>query len=120
MIVDINKNKLKMEFGAKINISEVNGFCRIDRFSWDAYNESTDLKMQVESFKQTYGCYPRVLLVYQIFLTRENRKYLKEKRIKIYGKPLVRPTKNDSQTASQKYRDKKEAAKRNHVEGKFG
>ena len=36
------KDKAKTEFGAKINISEVNGFCRIDRFSWDAYNESTD------------------------------------------------------------------------------
>jgi hypothetical protein len=114
------KDKAKTEFGAKINISEVNGFCRIDRFSWDAYNESTDLKMQVENFKQTYGCYPRVFLGDQIFLTRENRKYLKEKGIKIYGKPLGRPPKNDSQTASQKYRDKKEAAKRNHVEGKFG
>ena len=31
-----HKNKLKMEFGVKINISEVNGFCRTDRFSWDA------------------------------------------------------------------------------------
>jgi hypothetical protein len=114
------KDKAKTEFGAKINISEVNGFCRIDRFSWDAYNESTDVKMQVENFKQSYGCYPRVFLGDQIFLTRENRKYLKEKGIKIYGKPLGRPPKNDSQTASQKHRDKKEAAKRNHVEGKFG
>jgi transposase, IS5 family len=114
------KDKAKTEFGAKINISEVNGFCRIDRFSWDAYNESTDVKMQVENFKQTYGCYPRVFLGDQIFLTRENRKYLKEKGIKIYGKPLGRPPKKDSQTAGQKYRDKKEAARRNHVEGKFG
>jgi len=85
------KDKAKTEFGAKINISEVNGFCRVDRFSWDAYNESTDVKMQVENFKQTYGCYPRVFLGDQIFLTRENRKYLKEKGIKIYGKPLGRP-----------------------------
>ncbi len=114
------KNKSKTEFGVKISIREVNGFCRTDRFSWDAYNERTDIKMQVENFKQTYGCYPRVLLGDQIFLTRENRKYLREKGIKIYGKPLGRPPKNDSQTASQKYRDKIEAAKRNHAEGKFG
>ena len=36
----------------------------------------------------------------------ENFNYLKEKGIKIYGKPLGRPPKNDSQTASQKYCDK--------------
>ncbi|GET28689.1 hypothetical protein SD074_08910 [Prolixibacter sp. SD074] len=53
------KDKAKTEFGTKINISEVNGSCRIDRFSWDAYNESTDVKMQVENFKQTYGCLPQ-------------------------------------------------------------
>jgi transposase, IS5 family len=47
------KDKEKTKFGAKINIREVNGFCRIDRFSWDAYNESTDVTMQVENFKQT-------------------------------------------------------------------
>lgn len=66
------KDKAKTEFGAKINIGEVNGFCRIDRFSQDAYNESSDMKTQVENFKHTYGFYPRVLLGDQIFLTREN------------------------------------------------
>lgn len=113
------KDKNKTEFGAKINISEVEGFCRIDRFSWDAYNESVDVKMQVEKFRKLYGCYPKVFLADRIYLTRENRSYLKSKGIKIYGKPLGRPPKKDK-SASQKYRDKKEAAKRNHVEGKFG
>lgn len=114
------KDKNKTEFGAKINASEVNGFCRIDRFSWDAYNESTDLKVQVENFKTVYGCYPRVLLGDRIYLTRENRKYLKEKGIEIYGKPLGRPPKEPTETPSQKYRKKKRAAQRNHIEGKFG
>jgi len=109
------KDKAKVEFGAKINVSEVDGFCRIDRFSWEAYNESTDVKMQVENYKRIYGCYPKVFLGDQIYLTRNNRKFLKEKGIQIFGKPLGRPPKN-----SQKYREKKEAAKRNHVEGKFG
>lgn len=66
------KDKAKTEFGAKIKIGEVNGVCRIDRFSQDAYNESTGMKKQVENFKHTYGFYPRVLLGDQIFLTRKN------------------------------------------------
>ncbi|MEL7588299.1 MAG: IS5 family transposase [Prolixibacteraceae bacterium] len=114
------KDKNKVEFGAKVNISEVNGFCRVGRLSWEAYNESVDMKMQVENYKQTYGCYPKVFLGDQIFLTRENRKYMKEKGIEIYGKPLGRPPVQNAQTPIQRYRKKKKAAQRNHVEGKFG
>lgn len=114
------KDKNKTEFGAKINVSEVNGFCRIDKFSWGAYNESTDLQTQVENFKTVYGCYPKVLLGDKIYLTRENRRFLKEKGIEIYGKPLGRPPKTPTETPSQRYRKKKKAAQRNHIEGKFG
>lgn len=114
------KDKNNTEFGSKINISEVNGFCRIDRLSWDAYNESVDAKIQVERFYEMYGCYPKVFLGDRIYLTRENRKYLKDKGIEIYGKPLGRPPKNPTETPAQKYRKKKKAAQRNHVEAKFG
>lgn len=114
------KDKNKTEFGAKINVSEVNGFCRVDKFSWDAYNESTNLQTQVENFKIVYGCYPKVLLGDKIYLTRENRKFLKEKGIEIYGAPLGRPPKTPTETPSQRYRKKKKAAQRNHIEGKFG
>ena len=114
------KDRGKTEFGAKINASEVNGFIRIDRFSWDAYNESTGLQSQVERFRALYGCYPKYLLGDKIYLTRENRKYLKEKSIEICGKPLGRPPKTPLETPSQRYRKKKKAAQRNHIEGKFG
>lgn len=73
-----------------------------------------------EKFKEVYGRYPKYFLADQIYLNRENRKYLKEKNILIMGQPQGRPKKNDPQTAAQKYRKKKIAAKRNHVEGKFG
>ena len=33
----------KTEFGAKISISDVNGFVDVDRISWDNYNEANDL-----------------------------------------------------------------------------
>ncbi len=114
------KDKHNTEFGSKVNVSEVNGFTRVDRLSWDAFNESVDVKMQVENFRKIYGCYPAVFLGDSIYLTRENRKFLKEKGITICGKPLGRPPKNPDETAAQKYRKKKKAAQRNHVEAKFG
>jgi len=114
------KDKNKVEFGAKINVSEVNGFCRIDQFRWEAFNEGIFLKEQVENFKLIYGCYPKYLLADRIFLNRGNRKYLKEKGIITTGKPLGRPPKAQAQTPSERYRKKKKAAERNHVEGKFG
>ena len=113
------KARNNTEFGAKIDVSEVNGFVQIEKLSWDAFNEGNDVKIAVENFFETYGCYPKVFLADRIYLTRENRKYLKELGITIYGKPLGRPPKK-TQTPQQKYKKKKEAAKRNHVEGKFG
>ncbi len=38
----------------------------------------------------------------------------------ITGKPLGPPPKKQEQTPSERYRKKKKAAERNHVEGKFG
>jgi len=113
------KAKHNTEFGAKINLSEVNGFCRIDRLNWEAYNESVDIKLQVYNYYDTYACFPAELLADRIYLTRENRKFLKQLNIKIYGKPLGRP-KQQIKTSAQKYKDRKKEAQRNHVEGKFG
>ncbi len=113
------KDRNKVEFGSKLNVSEVGGFCRIDHLKWDAYNEGQLLREQVENFKALYGCYPKYLLGDRIYLNRENRKYLKSKGIKIVGKPLGRPSKS-AQTSNKSYREKKKAAERNHIEGKFG
>lgn len=113
------KTKAKVEFGAKINVSECNGMAKVNTISWDAYNESTDLRMQVEEFLKTYGRYPELLLADAIYMTRENRKYLKEKGIRIVGKPLGRPPKIEL-TAYQKRKQRKERNQRNLIEGKFG
>lgn len=67
-----------------------------------------------------YGCYPKVFLGDRLYLNRKARKFLKEKGIEIYGKPLGRPPKTLMETASQRYSKKKKAAQRNHVEEKFG
>jgi hypothetical protein len=114
------KDRHKVEFGSKINVSEVEGFCRIDKFIWDAFNEGNFLQDQVENFKKIYGRYPKYLLADKIYLNRENRKYLKDKGINITGTPLGRPKKETDKNYSKRYRKKKKAAQRNHIEGKFG
>ena len=113
------KDKAATEFGAKISASEVDGMSRIEHLSWDNFNESKDLILQVKQFKQLYGHYPELLLADQIYLNRENRKWLKEKGIRIVGKPLGRPPK-EKLNAYQKSKRKKERNQRNLIEGKFG
>lgn len=40
------------EFGAKVNLCVVVGYCIVDRLLWDPYNESTDLKNQVDDYRR--------------------------------------------------------------------
>mgnify|MGYP001134590647 CR=1 FL=1 len=46
------KDQANVEFGAKITISEVEGFVRLDHHGWDKYDEGGDLKLQVERFRE--------------------------------------------------------------------
>ena len=110
----------KTEFGAKINASYVNGLLLIDHLSWNNFNESKDLKFQVENYKQRYGYYPESVNADKIYWTRENRAYCKLMEIKLYGgSPLGRPPKTEK-TSAEKRKIKKEAGKRNRIEGIFG
>ena len=113
------KDKHKVEFGAKINVSIRDGFARIDSLDWNNFNESTDLINQVENYKKCYGYYPEVVLADTIYGTRVNRKYLKEMGIRYCGKALGRP-KREKESAYQKRKRVKELGERNHIEGKFG
>ncbi len=95
------------------------GFVRCNHIGWDNYDEGGDLMLQVKEFRQVYGYYPELLLGDRKYLTRENRKYLKENNIRIVGKPLGRPPKQKL-SGYRKYKTRKEQNMRNHVEGKFG
>jgi hypothetical protein len=113
------KAKAKVEFGAKINLSLQDGYTKIDRFDWNAYNEGTDLVSQVEAYKKLYGHYPELVQVDKIYLNNENRKWLKGRNIRHIGSPLGRPVK-EKLTAYQKRKQRKEFTERNHIEGKIG
>ena len=105
------------EFGAKLNVSETEGFARMDQVDFDNFNEGILLQEQVEGYKALYGYYPELVLVDQIYLNRENRKYLKDKGIRHAGRPLGRPPEMSRQ---EKQKRKKEQNKRSEIEGKFG
>ena len=113
------KDKAATEFGAKISASEMDGMSRVEHISWNQFNESMDLTLQVDMYTSTYGHYPELVLADQIYLNRENRKWLKQNNIRIVGKPLGRPPK-EQLSAYQKRKQKKERNQRNLIEGKFG
>ena len=106
------KEKAKVEFGAKINVSLINGYSFLDHFSWDAYNEGTLLIDSVEQYKGRNGFYPQEVLADKIYCNRENRRSLKEKGIRLIAKPLGRP----SAVSKEHIRP----GERNPIEGKFG
>lgn len=109
-----------VEFGAKVAISVLNGYIKIERLSWDAYNESTTLQDTVERYKGQTGFYPQRILADKIYRTRDNLKYCAKHGIRMSGPKLGRPPKDKALYAQQCRDERREAGERNEVEGKFG
>ena len=114
------KTKAQIEFGSKLGVSLDQGFARINTLSWDAYHESADLIKQIEAYKEIHGYYPELVQVDKIYATQANRRWLKERGIRITAPPLGRKPTSSKQTYYQKRKCRKEAAERNHIESKFG
>lgn len=113
------KQNARVEFGSKLGVGLDNGFALLQTLSWNAYNESKDLQSHVENYHRLHGYYPELLQVDKIYATRENRKWLKDRNIRITAPPLGRKRKVEKANY-QKAKRKREAAERNHIEGKFG
>lgn len=90
------KAKAKIEFGAKIGCSIVNGYTYVDHLSWDAYNESSDLILQTELYKKRFGILPKEIQADRLYLGKANRKYIKDNHINCYNHPLGRPPKEEN------------------------
>lgn len=111
------KASQRVEFGAKISASHVDGYLFLERFSWDAYNETVDLGPQAESFRQRFGHYPASIHADKIYQTRANRAWCKDRDIRLSGKPLGRPR---EMTREEKKRQRQDEKDRIPIEGKFG
>ncbi|NBF40885.1 MAG: IS5 family transposase [Spirochaetes bacterium] len=109
-----------VEFGSKISLSVADGFARLHRISWEAYNEGGDLPQQVESYRVLYGCYPESVHVDKIYRTRENRRYCKERGIRISGRPLGRPPMDTHIRKAVERQTREDERTRVAVEGKLG
>jgi transposase, IS5 family len=107
------KSRSKTEFGSKIHLSLVNGYSFLDTVSWDAFNEGSHLVDYVEKYRDRFGFYPAKVLADKIYCTRENRKWLKERDIKLAAKPLGRPS-------AKAVENHVSPGERNPIEGKFG
>ena len=100
------KAKAPVEFGAKLDLSiDENGIARLERLSFDAYNESDVLITAVENYKSRTGHYPERVLVDQIYRNRTNRAFCSEHGIRISGPALGRPKKDNKVDKKQEYID---------------
>ena len=107
------KDRQRVEFGSKLQVSVVDGFTFIDKLSWGAFNEGQCLKASVELYRDRKGYYPAEVLADKIYCNRENRQWLKERGIKLAAKPLGRPT-------AAAMDNHVRPSERNPIEGKFG
>ena len=87
------KVKAPVEFGAKLDISiDREGYGRLEKVSFDAYNVSGCLIKAVERYRSRTGHYPERVLADQIYRTRDNRAYCKKHGIRLSGPKLGRPS----------------------------
>jgi len=108
------------EFGAKISASLVDGYCFLDRLSWDNYNESGDLKKQIQLYRKRLGFYPESVHVDKIYRNRDNIEFCKKHGIRISGPRLGRPPKDLSKQQELKKQYWQDEIDRIPIEGKFG
>ena len=110
------KAKTKVEFGVKLDISVCDGWTRLERHSFDAYNESTSLQDMIEEYKIRTGHYPERVLADKIYRNRDNLNFCKQHNIRLSGPALGRPKKDAEIDKKQNYIDECE---RVEVERKF-
>lgn len=100
------------EFGAKVNVSLMNGYAFLDELSWEAFNEGTFLMKAVNDYRKRFGFYPEEVMADKIYCNRANRAELKKLGIRLRAKPLGRPKAVEVEHVRP--------GERNPIEGKFG
>ena len=100
------KTNCPTEFGAKLDMSiDDNGMARIEKQSFDAYNESDVLIAAIENYHDRTGRYPKRVLADKIYRNRKNLRYCKEHGIRLSGPALGRPKKDAAEDRKTIYND---------------
>ena len=111
------KAKTPTEFGAKLDLSvDEHGMARLEKLSFDAYNESDVLKTALENYRERTGHYSERALADQIYRNRDNINFCKKRHIRLSGKALGRPKKTPAADKKTEYQDNVD---RIEVERKF-
>lgn len=108
------------EFGAKLHISLVDGYARIERLDFEAYNESEDFWSAVYRFHDRYGRWPERILADKIYRNRQTLAFCKEHGIRLSGPALGKPPRDQELSRQLKKQEYQDNCDRNQVEGVFG
>ena len=111
------KEVKKVEFGAKVNTIQIDGFNFIEHLSFNAFNEGTRLKQSVWCARDLFGNITH-LAADAIFATNANRSYCSENHITTNFKRKGRAGKYEDQRQLISRELNKERATR--MEGSFG
>ncbi|MCL1914435.1 MAG: NAD(P)H-dependent oxidoreductase [Eubacteriaceae bacterium] len=103
-----------------IHLSMEGGYSRLEKFSFDAFNESTGLIGVVEGFRSRNGHYPERVLADKIFRNRANLEYCSKRGIRLPEPRLSRPQASGEVKKEQKRIERTSMCDRNEVEGVFG
>lgn len=100
------KGKAPTEFGAKLDLSiDDSGMARIEKQSFDAYNESDVLISTIQRYYERAGHYSERVLADKIYRNRNNLSFCKEHGIRLSGPELGRPKKNPDEDRRITYTD---------------
>ena len=105
-----------VEFWAKLDISVVDGWTRLECYSFDAYNEAGNLRAMVERFRAREGHYPSRILADKIYRNREKSQLLQGTR-----DPVIRsgPGQTEKDELRDKAQDYQDECERVEVERRF-
>ena len=114
------KAKAPVEFGAKYDVSvDERGHARLEKISFDAYNECTVFKDVLERYKERTGHYPKRALVDQVYRTKENREYCEQRGVKMSGRRPGRPPADEKERRKAERAERKDDVDRIEVERFF-
>jgi transposase, IS5 family len=108
------------EFGSKISVSAVDGYCFLDHLSWNAYNESADLIEQTDAYRDRFGSYPASIHADKIYRTRDNIKFCKKHGIRLSGPALGQPPSQIEERKAAQKQVRQDELDRIPIEGKLG
>lgn len=75
------KERIAVEYGAKVNAIQVGGLNFIQRLSWSAFNECKELKNSVEYAQILFRKKIKMVAADRIYATNENRRYCSQHHI---------------------------------------